>query len=336
MRLQAVPFDADTHTAADWMEMKAILGPKDRLSFTDIERAWEANRESEDQDPGGGFEQFDEWLNARVMIIQRRIELLGESYPFEFSDDDTALRFKGDAEIADGEAVYLLCLFLSVARDTSVFVDPIPITPWMRDAFQACSGWAAAGSIDGSSYVFGWPRVDGSDFQVALHDVFVTLMADGEIVPHSNAPAGSAGREKDAGIDVIAWKERIDKSSGKLNLFGQVASGANWRDKPISPYIDALQKNWLASPWIIPPQPAMFIPFSIVPLFGATYREQVRYFSAMYGSIFYREILPAYAARGLLLERSGSIFCHRSNELPRLIAREKAFIKVLRRTQDYS
>lgn len=52
MRLQAVPFDADTHTAADWMEMKAILGPKDRLSFTDIERAWEANRESEDQDPG--------------------------------------------------------------------------------------------------------------------------------------------------------------------------------------------------------------------------------------------------------------------------------------------
>lgn len=333
MRLQAAPFDADSHTAADWLEMKAILAPHGKASFVDIERAWEANRLSEDTDPAGGEEQFDEWLNERIAIMERRRELLGGAYPFEFSDNDTALRFIGSANVADGKAVYLLSLFLSVAPSTSIFEEKVPITPWMRNAFQVCSGWAASGAIEGSSYVFGWPRSDETSFLQALRLVFVDLMADGEVLPRNNAPAGASRREKDGGIDIVAWKERLDRASGKIHLFGQVASGADWRDKPISPYVDALSRQWLLQPWIHPPVQAMFIPFSIIPTGGASYTEQVRFFSATFGALFYREILPAYAEIGLKLEREGRLTCHRSDELPALVEKEQMFIELLRTAQ---
>ncbi len=333
MRLQAAPFDADSHTAADWFEMKALLAPRGKASFVDVERAWEANRASEDTDPAGGDEQFDEWLNERVAIVERRMELLGTAYPFEFTDNDTALKFVGSANVSDGKAVYLLSLFLSVAPSTSVFEERVPITPWMRDAFQVCSGWAASGAIEGSSYVFGWPRSDGTSFLEALRLVFVDRMADGEVLPRDAAPAGASRREKDGGIDIVAWKERLDKSSGKIHLLGQVASGANWRDKPIGPYVDALSRQWLSQPWILPPVQAMFIPFSIIPVEGASYSEQVRFFSATFGAIFYREVLPAYAERGLNLEREGRLSCHRSDELQDLVEKEQRFIEVLRTAQ---
>lgn len=333
MRLQAVPFDADPHTAADWLEMKAMLSPRDKVAFADIERSWEANRISEDEDPSGGDVFYDQWLNERLDVIQRRMDLLGSAYPFEFCDNETALRFLGSAELVDGRAVYLLSLFLSVASNTIIFVNKLPITKWMRDTFQTCSGWAASGAIEGSSYVFGWPRSDGSNFVTALKHVYVNLMADGEILPRDTAPPGASGREKDGGIDVVAWKARIDKAGGKLHLLGQVASGANWRDKPITPYIDSLQKLWLTQQWILPPVHAMFIPFSIVPEPGITYAEQVRFHSATYGAIFYREVLAAYAQRGLELGRSGAVLCHRSSELATLISKSRSLISVLKRAQ---
>ncbi len=332
MRLRSVPFEAPAHTGADWIEVKTILSG--RYLFSDMERAWESNREAEDEEPGGGSQSFDDWANDRFAVMQRRLELLGASYPFAFVDDDRELVYCGENGLRPGQVVYLLSLFLSVAPETSIFERKIPISRWARDAFQACSGWAAAGVLEGSSYVIGWPRPDGSNFMTAMTRLFDELMGDGEIKFTSTAPAGSPGREKDAGIDVIAWKKRIDGAGGKLHLFGQVASGHDWNNKPVGPYITALEKNWLVSPWVVPPIPGMFIPFSIVPVSAdVSYQDQIRYHSGMHGSMFYREVLAAYAQKGLDLHDAGSVECHRADELPSMARKAQALIQVLRQLQ---
>lgn len=334
MRLRSVPFEAPAHIGADWIEVKTILSAGGRFLFSDMERAWELNRESEDEDPGGGSESFDDWANARFAVMQRRLELLGPSYPFVFVEDDREFVYCGENGLRPGQVVYLLSLFLSVAPEPSIFESKIPITNWARDAFQACAGWAASGALEGSSYVIGWPRPDGSSFMTAMTQLFDNLMGDGEIKFVSTPPPGSPGREKDGGIDVIAWKKRIDGAGGKVQLFGQVASGQDWNNKPVGPYITALEKNWLVSPWVMPPIPGMFIPFSIVPVSAeVSYQEQIRFHAGMHGSMFYREVLAAYAQTGLDLHGAGAVVCHRADELPVIARRAKSLIQLLRSSQ---
>ncbi len=334
MLLQSPPFDASSELGADWLELKALAAKEGKIAFSDIERVWERSRETEDTDFEGARTSFDDWLNLRIAHLQARFDTLGDSYPFEFLSDDREFAVKTSNGHTAGESVYLLCLFLSSFPETEIFSVTPKIKPVLRDLFQAASAWAAAGVVHGSAYAFGWPRPESTNFLGALRTVYETLMRDGEATVVTTAPPGSSGKEKDGGVDVIAWRERIDRHPGKIYFLGQVASGKNWRDKSIEEYVRFLHENWFGRPPVSTAMRGMFIPFSIAPQAGATISDQIRYESPRFGCIYYREVLPAYASKGLhLTSTDKSVHCHRSNEVPRLQKLMRRYAKLIARAQ---
>lgn len=307
----APPFDANVYARADWFELYTVA--KGTVYYSEIERAWERVRESEDADFEDSDAQFDDWLSATVAVIERRKAVGKEYYPFRFTEDDSGLSFLGASQLTTGQQVYLLCLFLSTLQVSSVYAVLQNISHKARDLFQACSAWAAAGLLHGCSYAFGWPRPDHTDFHSALCRVFHDLMGDADARVHDARPAGASVSDKDGGIDVIAWKPRVDRHPGKLILIGQVATGENWRNKSVKEYIDRLVGNWFSSAPPINCVPAMFIPFSIVPEEdGVSVGQQLRYWTPQYGQILYRDVMPWYAAKGVALASSEpDLYCDR-------------------------
>lgn len=333
MKLQGTPFDASAEIIADWLELKCIASLQNRVNFSELSRSWEANRESEDTSPVGDDAEFEGWLQPVMQVIQRRLEFLRDSYPFDLVLDDTEFKFIGAPNTHAGRLTYLLCLFLSTVHETEIFESIIDVPPTARDLFQIVSTWAAAGVVHGSSFGMGWPRPEKSKFLDALRDVLVNRMADGEISVVDKAPPASNQAEKDDGIDIIAWRERPDRCAGKPILMGQVASGADWENKPIQHHIEGILKNWISKASILSPYPALFIPFSLVPEQNATHQEQVRFVSAKYGAVYYRDVLPAYAAQGIHIAKSGLGSVHRSNEISKIVFAKITYIKRLRAAQ---
>lgn len=318
MELQTAPFSAGPDLFADWLELRACISPARKVHIVDIERAWEAQRQSEDTDYEGGEAEFDEWLNPIIRCIERRSNSLSDAYPFSLDDNADVLEFTG--QLSDnrvGHIVYLLCLVLSALPDSAVAQPTtLDVTNDIRDRFQSCAAWAAAGFIGGCCHVLGWPRPEGDSLTKALESVYHSFMADGESEVRSGQVPGTSGAEKDAGIDVIAWKPRHDRMSGKVYLVGQVASGKNWRDKAVSPDVASLHANWFNVQPVSIAIPAMFIPFSLEPEVGATLHQQVRFLVPKFGAIFYRDVLARYAEAGFQLGKDGSAKVHRMEDLP--------------------
>lgn len=300
MGLQAPPFDAPPQLFADWLELKASVTDQRKVWLVDIERAWEATRESEDTDFEGAEKEFNEWLRPVLACIQRRALILDSAYPFQLDDNGDTLSYIGvldDTHV--GQAVYMLCLILSSIPESEI-VDKarLKIPNSTRDRFQACSAWAAAAVIGGCAYAFGWPRPDGSDFMTALGIVYHDSMGDKEATVRDEPPPGASGAEKDGGIDIVAWRPRVDHASGKVYLLGQVATGKNWKDKPVAADIKPLHDNWFVFSPVSRPIPAMFIPYSIIPENGATVEDQLRFLTSRFGVVIYRDVLPRYAQEG--------------------------------------
>ena len=124
--------------------------------------------------------------------------------------------------------------------------------------FQAVAVEAAAGVLGGESFSFGWPRPDGSAFLSALREVSRRL---GLGTPLESVPLWSKGQEKDAGIDVIAWRGFADRRPGKLVLFGQVASGRDWTGKSVKTKASKFLMSWFSRQPTKHFVPAIFIPF---------------------------------------------------------------------------
>ncbi|WP_244849848.1 hypothetical protein [Caballeronia sp. SL2Y3] len=327
MQLQPPPFDADVYRCADWLELKVLSVATGEVFFSDIERAWEARREAEEEDFEGQQREFDLWLNAVCDEVETRRKSLGSAYPFEFNDDESGLTLGVDpGAFTTGAFVYLFCLMLSTIGETQLFEgDAGNITPEMRDLFQACAAWAAAGVVAGCAYAFGWPRPERNDFLTALRYVYHDLLREGVVV--NEAPPGASLQEKDGGIDVIAWSPRPDFGPGQPYLIGQVATGENWQGKSVEVYIKPLHLNWFVRAPRSVPQPAMFIPFCIKPRGNATVTQQLEHYTPMFGSIYYRLVLPEYAARGLKLAAGNqALFLHRTEDLPHVQKEVTSFI----------
>ena len=300
MGLQAPPFDASPQLFADWLELKASVADQRKVWLVDIERAWEATRESEDTDYEGEQQEFEEWLRPVIACIERRANILESAYPFLLDDNGDTLSYVGvlDNEHV-GHAVYMLCLILSSIPESEILDKTrLKIPNSTRDRFQACSAWAAAAIIGGCAFAFGWPRPDGSDFMTALGTVYHDSMGDKEATVRDAPPPGASGAEKDGGIDIIAWRPRADHASGKVYLLGQVATGKNWKDKPVAADIKPLHDSWFLFSPVSTPIPAMFIPYSIIPEHGANIEGQLRLLTSRFGVVVYRDVLPRYAQEG--------------------------------------
>lgn len=279
---------------ADWAELSAIVSKRGVLSSSDLVRACGLPDDSDHVTVADGLTR-DPWEGEIAPLSEDeavqdvgeelafRAETLGEDYPFEisFSAEKWKLQLKADTLHAPPSAwiAYRLCLLISGFRLDLIATDNQSHVRSSADCMQRLAMFTVEEAIGGGdSYWFGWPRPDGTKTMRAALSVFVDKIGFG--VLKGDDPAWSKRREKDGGVDVIAWKKFRDGRPGALVLYGQVASGKDWDTKPIfNEELKASFNDWFATPPTSHYITATFIPFmqneESACIVGRTYDEIV-------------------------------------------------------------
>src|SRR5258706_2875528 len=270
------PNPTDTRSAlADWLELQTLLGARGvsiRASLMQVLDILEDDAARSDPVDAETGEVLDEailegerqlFVDVTCEELHYRRQALGESYPFEVDAARYGLARRADKpRTHPGQVVYLFLLLSSAIRERKLHPQDV-MTQAERDiadAFQVCACLAAGGYLNGDVSSFGFPRATGTNFLTALRQTFVRF-GIGTVRANDDIPDGLPTSLKDAGIDVIAWRDHPDGMPGKLYLIGQCASGRNWREKSVVEYIQLLHGSWFTNRPAAHSTPAMFIPF---------------------------------------------------------------------------
>jgi len=328
MLLAKAPIGDQAWLLADWVEFQVLTSEFHAYRMNELIRLSDEDQDSENPNINEQDAVNEEVLQVALNELQLRINSLGFSYPFHFEDDGSELVLS--EPITSGGYVYLYCLFFSHINRGEVIISNPPHSYTDRDLLQICSTLAAAGSLQGNAVSFGYPRPDKSNFITALKNTW-NRFQDGKVV--DVIPVGAPSSKKDAGIDVIAWTSTPENAAGKHYLLGQVASGADWRMKPILNEIRAFHNIWFDRIPASPPTHAMFIPFCLDVTPPATIKEVVYYATQEYGLIYYRYRLPYFANIGYELAEINNKKEDTNNKL--YIERYDEFHKVVKYVEDF-
>ena len=210
----------------------------------------------DDQPLGKPMEQEGDELeriaDAAFEQLARREEYLKEDYPFVLNG---ALEAKPDA-----------------ASTVYAFLTAVTTFGWRNEAapesvaslFELVSAAALVRYLGGPTIVqksdFGFPRRSGP---AAFYDAVEELcqrMGEGL---GCSVPRPQTAHVKDAKLDLVAWVPFGDDRPNQLSVFGQCATGANWRGK-----VNELQpidfcKRWLIEQPAMNPSLAFFVPRQI-------------------------------------------------------------------------
>jgi len=193
------------------------------------------------------YENVDDVIRVRDLVgteaaaeLQERGRHLGDAYPFRLDSRGGMLEF--DSTDNWGRTLYLLSLILShLPSEDSPVLKEAGLTPTDREIidlrrwFQYCATASMAAEIGGHAWAFGWPRPDQTGFLSKLKAIWAELR-DGDVVvvPRPGAPDSV----KDDEIDIIAARPNCDGMRGFPIALGQVASGRNWKTKPLRGHAD--------------------------------------------------------------------------------------------------
>lgn len=228
---------ADIATVLDFLELVALIEQSGRARIDTLLR----DRELQADEAMDGFGEADaakdDFIEAIESEFDLRLKKLGTSYPFLMSDDGKEiLRQVPEDDPLSGS--YLACLIASQIGDKGDLNLAIPdelglraeiITRMRRRIFQMIGTIALAGVAKGPAASVGWPREEKETIIESMNRAFER----GFPVPIRAEPNYTALKEaKDGGVDVIAWEHTEDPPS-PLVWFGQIASGRNWRGKPV-------------------------------------------------------------------------------------------------------
>lgn len=270
------PLPNDTRSrVADWLEVLVLTGSRGVATRSDVLGLYDLLSDDphdiEIDEVTGERLETEILDDSRIAIadeileeLSHRSSILGNFYPFSVEVRGQNWRLvrlqpvNNDALTAAAQCCYLFCLLTSAIRDSRIHGTAIgPLERQMAVHFQALASDAAAQVINGISVSFGWPRKEGTQFQPALQAVSQQMQLG---TPLDTVPLWASGREKDSGIDVIAWRDFRDARPGKIVLFGQVASGNNWTDKAVTADTPRFLAWFSQHPtkYFIP---AIFIPF---------------------------------------------------------------------------
>ena len=270
------PLPQDTRSRlADWLELETLVRPRAVATRSDVLRLYDFI-----EDDGHDLELDEmtgEVLEAEILEhgraecadevlaeIEHRVQVLDTDYPFEFDLARYQWRLSiaapiQDARIRAARTCYLFCLLTSAIRDERIIGSTAALRRSMANHFQAIATDAAAGVLNGQAISFGFPRLSGLGFRPALADASRQMRLG---TPLETPPLHSNGQEKDAGIDVIAWRDFRDDRPSKLVLLGQVASGYNWKEKSVKN--DTYRFfDWFSQPPTEHYIPSIFIPFPL-------------------------------------------------------------------------
>ena len=270
------PIPQDTRSRlADWLELETLIRPRGVATRSDVLRLYDfiedAGHELEIDDMTGEELEREileqgraECADEVLAEIEHRVQVLDADYPFQFDLARQQWRLSIAAPVQNAciraaRTCYLFCLLTSALRDGRISGNTADVQKPMANYFQAIATDAAAGVLNGHAISFGSPRPSGSGFRAALADASQQMRLG---TPLETPPLHSNGKEKDAGIDVIAWRDFRDGRPSKLVLLGQVASGHNWKEKSVKN--DAYRfLEWFSQRPIEHYVPSIFIPFPL-------------------------------------------------------------------------
>ena len=258
---------------ADWLELNALIGSAGQANLDDLMdglRVGSIGAIADETRP----EQLGrlEGIAAAVRAeLEFRARVAQVSYPFRFRGSSLERRIPSGRCTS---STYSFCLILSAIpwhqlKFPHYFPDRI---------FEEVACQVAEKYLGGESLRFGWPR-RGRGVPSSFEKAIVKLclrMGEGNGFRDDDA----TGNEKDAGLDVVAWRP-IDERSGKLLLFGACATGGNWEGK-----LDELQPKHFCTTYLqgsntLAPAKAFFTP-RVVP------QERWRLYTSRAGIIFDR------------------------------------------------
>ena len=294
------PVDDCACELVDWIEFQALFNEFQTYKIPNLRTL---NEELEDgvDDEIDVQDNLDEELVQRVYEeINLRTQSLGGAYPFTLDRENYELCAIETDEITLGGWIYLYCLILSHAKADSVLKKSLGLTgnDLRRKPMQVAATYAAAAEM-GNAISFGFPRPNNTGIIDAIDHAFGQTIGEG--VALSEPKDGYLVSSKDAGIDIIAWKNSVDNLPGKLLMYGQVASGYNWEDKSVKNDIDQFKCTFFSDPPQSPEISSIFIPFCIPPNSHGTLKNRLNGLAAKFGIVYYRYRLPRLAEDGWMI-----------------------------------
>ena len=279
-------FDRDL--GADYLELMAMSAENEICLVREIIDALEATLErgADLREDRLQFNKIEDLATDAANRVQERSRILGNTYPFKLTDDGSMVCFT-DTAMNHGRCAYIVSLLLSNLSPSSALMNECLIHPndaeirELRTYFQCFATAAMAAEICGSSWSFGFPRLDGSGFLNKLEKIW-RILKDGTVYPDPSAPR----LPKDDKIDVIACRVPKDGLPGSLIAVAQVSTGKNWKDKSIKSYY----RDVFSCRWFQPTPVTQAITYHIIPFArpDESFRDDVLF----HGNILHRTRLP--------------------------------------------
>jgi len=286
MPLELFDDGATRSVMADWLETK-VYCENVTMSHADLIRSQSVR---EDPVNGGEFDdETGEYLDAEILDtradstsdavwaeLKYRQRLLGVNYPFVLESRPSGgwslslAPRDGGASLA--RRCYLVCLLVASLRrgiltpPKSDWANPVieaykSLTKSAADVFQAASFLAAPAMVDGTAHWFGWPRPDATSKMRGAIERLIERIGHGKL--KQKDPEWTTGYEKDGTVDIVVWRPFWDRHYGSVVVFGQVASGENWRGKSINTFLKGHFFDWFEDRPTEQYLAAMFIPFTL-------------------------------------------------------------------------
>lgn len=234
---------------ADWLELGALVSSDTSSSAGDLERALRASGLL-DSDEGRADEAIEQKTLEVFAELDSRLVAAGPGYPFTI--DRSILNLSEDW---GAYLPYVFCLCLSYFG----WRHPPGYTIFPTRIFEHLSTIAAKNYVAGNAVRFATPRIGlPSRFNLAINVLCRDLIKEGGGYKDSTPK-----RSGDRTLDVVAWREFRDDSPGKLLLFGQCASGANWVEKLSEHQPGAFCAQWMLTIPLVEPLKAFFIPHRV-------------------------------------------------------------------------
>jgi hypothetical protein len=264
MKKPSLPNFSDApEVQADWLEWAALSSPPGFVSWTSYQRDLNVagsvdalDTDEEDEDIVEGQESED-LLEDIVNDISRELRLRSEAcggaegvYPYRSSHEGVAY------EPNDVSLTYRFLLLLSLFGKDAGPKGSHPERLFEDLCALALQRYLGDDQVGLSSVVFGFPRpVLPKHFPNAVD----------ELCRHLGEGGGGAGRpskedQKDAKLDLVAWRAFPDGRRGKLVGFAQCATGEDWTDKSFELQPEKWCKLWMQDCAGLDPFGSIFIP----------------------------------------------------------------------------
>lgn len=209
---------------ADWVEYCALTAPRRSVSRAELIEDLRISGSVDAQSEPDRDVELEVVADDVFNELDDRLKSTGGddgAYPFNLTGNTLDLKTDGESSTY---AFQIFVAFWSNENDHR-FKQGVKV-------FEDLSAQAARQYLGGSdvarSIVFGFPRqLEPAGFAAALDRLCGEIGEGGG----ANRSRLKIGDQKDAKLDVVAWRDFLDERLGKLIAFGQCAAGNNWRSK---------------------------------------------------------------------------------------------------------